>query len=646
MRVGKIAIPGILALALMIVVAYLPALQAGYLWDDQDYVVGNTNLVRPDGLRRIWLAPHKTVQYYPLVHTALWLEYRLWQLRPYGYHLVNVLLHAANAILLWVVLARLAVPGAWLIAAIFGLHPLQVESVAWITEIKNLLSALFYLLAVWAYLRFQAARAGRAAASRRSRQPQQARGPERPRVFYGLALGFFLLALLSKTTAVTLPAVLLLLTWWKSTALRRRDLAPLVPMFLLAFVSGACTWWLETYHVGSENVLSLSMWERVLLPGRVALFYAGKLLLPFGLGFIYPRWTVDPRVWWQLLCPAVVLGLLVVLWRARQRVGKGPLVAVLFYGLTLAPVSGVLRFYFQLFSFVGDHFQYFASIGLIALAVAPAVLWLRGKGNPTMSRGLTRGIPALVLVVFAALTWNRATIYRSEETLWQDTVTKNPAAWIAHNNLGVVFMRQGRKADAAGVFATALKYNPDIPEAHANLGVLFQQQGDAERAIDAYRKAVALKPSMVDTQYDLAVLLTQRGEIDAATQHLTTALAFRPRFAAAHMTMGDIFFSQGHQDQAVEKYRQALALQPTLAGAHYRLGSVLASRSAFAEAREHLAQAATLTPNDARSHALLGLVLENLGDRPGARLHYQRALELNPGVELATPGLARLSARE
>ncbi len=645
MRTAKIGIPWILALAVMIVVAYLPALQAGYLWDDQDYVVGNTNLVRPDGLQRIWFEPHKTVQYYPLVHTALWLEYRLWQLRPYGYHLVNVLLHAANAILLWMVLLRLAVPGAWLIAAIFGLHPLQVESVAWITEIKNLLSAFFYLLSVGAYLRFQEARAGEVAtAARRSRDAQRSDGVGQPRLFYALSLALFVLALLSKTTAVTLPVVLLLLTWWKSAALRRRDLLPLVPMFLLAAVSGACTWWLETYHVGSENVLTLSVWERLLLPCRVAVFYAAKLLVPFGLNFIYPRWSVDPRSWWQLLYPVIVVYNVVRLWRGRQRLGKGPLVAVLFFVVTLAPVSGVLRFYFQLFSFVGDHFQYFACIGLIALAVGPAALWARRQGIGTVQLVLTRVAPAVVLLALGALTWSRAHAYRTEETLWQDTVTKNPAAWIAHNNLGVVFMRQGRKAEAALAFLEALKYNSKIPEAHANLGALYQQKGESERAIEAYRQAVALKPSMVDSQYDLAVLLTQRGEIEAAAQHITAALAWRPKFAEAHMKLGDILFSQGHPDEAVEKYRLALSLQPSLAGAHYRLGSVLASRNAFPEAREHLVQAVQLTPNDARSHALLGLVLENLADQPGARLHYQRALELNPQVELATEGLARIKS--
>jgi Flp pilus assembly protein TadD len=646
LRTARATVPGIVALVLMIVVAYLPVRQAGYLWDDQDYVVGNTNLVRPDGLRRIWFEPHKTVQYYPLVHTALWLEYRLWQLRPQGYHQVNVLLHAVNAALLWMVLLRLAVPGAWFIAALFGLHPLQVESVAWITEIKNLLSGCFYLLSVWAYLRFQDARAGEAEVSRRPRERHDAAGALRGRRLYALSLGLFVLALLSKTTAVTLPAVLLVLMWWKSLALRRQDLLALVPMFGIAVVSGIGTWWLETYHVGSENVLVLSMWERLLLPARIALFYAAKLLLPFNLNFIYPRWSVDPGVWWQLVFPLVAAGLLVVLWRMRQRLGKGPLVAVLFFLLTLAPVSGVLRFYFQQFSFVGDHFQYFASIGLLALVVAPAARWARGNGSRTLQLVVTRGIPAVVLVSLAALTWSRAQVYRTEEALWQDTVTKNPTAWIAHNNLGVVFMRQGHKAEATAAFAEALKYNPNIPEAHANLGVLYQQQGDARHAIEEYRQAVAIKPSLADTQYDLAVLLTQSGEVEEAAQHLTTALTWRPKFAEAHMKMGDIYYSQGRQDQAVEKYRLALSLQPSLAGAHYRLGSVLASRNAFPEAREHLAEAVRLTPNDARSHALLGLVLENLGDKPGARTQYERARALNPQVELATEGLARLSAQE
>ena len=630
---------GAVVLALAIFAAYSPARDAGFLWDDADYVVENTNLVRPDGLRRIWFEPRRLVQYYPMVHTVLRAEYRLWQLRPAGYHTVNILLHALNAILLWLVLRRLAVPGAWLIAALFGLHPLQVESVAWITEVKNLLSGAFYFLSVLAYLRFRAARVGPARMRGRA-----APAAPRPWLFYVLSFALFLLALLSKTTAVTLPAVLLVVAWWKSPSLGRRDVLLLLPMFLLAAALGALTWWLETFHVGSEKVLSLTIWDRLLIPGRVAWFYPWKLLWPAELNFIYPRWSVDPGAWWQYLFPLGVGAALVTLWRMRLRWGKGPLAAVLFYLLTLAPVSGALRFYFQLYSFVGDHFQYLAGIGILAVVVAPVARWVAGLHSRSLQVALHAALPAVLLAVLAVLTWNRTQVYRTEETLWRDTLTKNPSAWIAHNNLGVACKRQGRTEEAAGHFLAALKYKGNSPEIHANLGVIYQERGEVDRAIEAYRNAVALNPQLSDMQYNLGRLLMKRGEKQEAIQRFTDALRYRPQMADAHLMLGDILVEQAQLEPAISHYRAALAIDPSMAHVYSRLGWVYTNLGSLPEARTALAEAVRLKPSDAHAQALLGLVLEKTGDTAGARRQYQRALALDPRLELATSGLARLAA--
>jgi len=658
-------LPGSIAIALLVLVAYLPALRAGYLWDDEQYVVHNSNLVRPDGMRRVWFEPQRTVQYYPMVHTVLRAEYRLWRLRPFGYHLVNVLLHALNSILLWRILRHLAVPVPWLIACIFGLHPVHVESVAWISEIKNLLSGLFYLLSGWAYLCFHAARASAPAASTRATPTTRAATTTRAAIanragaatraaatthaafragtFHALSLGLFLLALLSKTTAVTLPAVLLVLVWWKSSALRPRDVLPLLPMFLLAIACGGFVWWLETHHVGSEKVVALSTWERLLVPGRAVWFYASKLWWPADLTFIYPRWTMHPGMPWLYVFPLGVVAVIGLLYSGRQRWGKGPLAAVLYFLLNLALVSGAVRFYFILYSFVGDHFQYLASIGIIALTVAAVARCVVGTESRAVQAIAKRALPAVLIVVLAVLTGSRAQAYRSEETLWRHTIVKNPAAWIAHNNLGVVLMRQGRKAEARELFTAALNLNADIAEAHMNLGVLAQEQGDVQRAIDEYRQAVALKPILVDAHYDLGVLLMRRGEMEEASRHFMAALQYKPTMADAQMRLGDIVAAQGQLDQAVERYRAALAIDPANASLHYRLGWVLANRGSYAEARGALATAVRLNPADADGQALFGLVLENLGDTRGALESYRKALKLKPGTDLAQEGVKRLA---
>ena len=316
--------PWFLALVLAVVTfaAYQPTWHAGFIWDDDTHVTENANLRSLHGLYRIWFEPLADQQYYPLQLTSFWIEYHLWGLRPFGYHAVNVLLHVLNALLLWMVLQQLDVPGAWLAAAVFAVHPVQVESVAWVSELKNLLSTTFYLGALLAFFRFRPL----------SGEAQAGSPPWR---FYWLAIALFLCALLSKTVACSLPAVLVLLLWWKRGRVERRDIGVLSPMFLLGITFGLMTAWLEKHHVGASGPeWSLSFLQRCLLAGRALWFYAGKLFWPHPLIFIYPRWEIDPGAWWQYLFPAAALVVLIALWWLRSRIGRGPLVAVLCFACT------------------------------------------------------------------------------------------------------------------------------------------------------------------------------------------------------------------------------------------------------------------------------------------------------------------------
>ena len=353
------------SLALLIflasMIAYLPAMGGGFIWDDNDYVTENPTLRDVAGLREIWLDPSATPQYYPLVHSSFWIEYQLWGLNPTGYHVVNVLIHILNALLLWRVLTRFSVPVAWFAALVFAIHPVHVESVAWITERKNVLSGFFYLSAVLCFLNFD---------DFTKLHVQEAR---RRYGWYVAAHVCFIAALFSKTVASTLPAALLVMIWWKRGKITLRNIVALLPMFAIGVFMGLFTVRLEKEQVGAQGIdWELSLIERLLIAGRAIWFYAGKLVWPFELIFTYPRWNIDHNQAWQYVFPAGVLAVLVGLWMTRNRIGRGPLAAVCFFCGTLFPALGFFDVYPMIFSFVADHFQYMASIGVIVLVVATA----------------------------------------------------------------------------------------------------------------------------------------------------------------------------------------------------------------------------------------------------------------------------------
>ena len=330
--------------------AYLPAWNGGRLWDDDQHLTAPA-LQSLDGLRRIWLTVDATPQYYPLVHSAFWLEHRLWGDSTLGYHLVSIALHAVAAFLAGLILRRLAVPGAWIAAAVFALHPVHVESVAWMTELKNTLSGVFFLGAALAWLRFDE--------SRRAAD-------------HAAMTGLFVLALLSKTVTAMLPAVLLIVAWWKrGTIDLRRDAAPLAPIVALGAGAGVLTAWVERTAIIGPHAgdFAFSFVERCLIAGRAAWFYLGKLAWPVPLVFIYPRWEVSEAAWWQYLYPAALVACLATLWGLRRR-SRAPLAALLAFCAALFPALGFVNVYPFRFSLVADHFQYLASLPIIALGAA------------------------------------------------------------------------------------------------------------------------------------------------------------------------------------------------------------------------------------------------------------------------------------
>lgn len=532
---------GALLLALATAAAYAGVVDLGFIWDDDLRVHENPTLHGLEGLRLIWFDVTANKQYYPLVFTGFWLENRVWGMQPTGFHVVNAVLHFLGALLLWRLLWLLELPGAWLAAALFALHPVHVESVAWVSERKNVLSGLFYLAAAIVVLRGAGV----------TREPA---AHTFGRTLLGLAL--FQCALFSKTVACTLPAALLLVLWWKRGRIARREVLELAPMFVLGIGFGLLTAWLEKSAVGATGVAwDHSGYERVLIAGRVVWFYLGKLAWPDPLIFSYPRWEIDAAQHWQALYPLAAGLALVGLWLARERIGRGPLVALLFFGGTLLPALGFFDVYPMRFSFVADHFQYLASVGPLALAAAVGTHASRRAGAPGRWIGLA--LAGVVLAGLGTLTHQRVPVYDGLESLWRDTVSQNPSSSLAHYNLGNLLRDRGERESAIHHYRQAVAFETTLTLAHNNLAGVLVQGGDTREAIVHYRRAVELDPDYALAHYNLATVLRDLGRLEAAIDHYAQALRADPDYAQAHYALGRSLAEAGRPDDAHPHFVEA-----------------------------------------------------------------------------------------
>lgn len=528
-------------LILITVCVYLPAIYGGFIWDDDLYVINNQFLRNLDGLKKIWL-PGFTPQYYPLTYTTFWLEFHIWGLWPTGYHLVNVLLHASNAILLGIALRTLAIPGAWFGAALFALHPVHAESVAWITERKNVLSGFFYLSSLLCYLRFS------------SLQLISSEQDKLPWRYYFLALLLFLGSLLSKTVTCSLPAVLLLLVWWKKERVSSKDALFVTPLFAIGILLATVTASLETNVVGAAGEMwELSLLERLLIAGRALWFYAGTLCWPSRLTFIYPKWDIDATIWWQYFFPISIVVFVTTLAISQKRLGKAPLAAALFFAGTLTPALGFFNVFPMRYSYAADHFQYLASIGILALF--GGWLWKTQSFLPNPQEGkeatllsqLTEAfqqtpyrslLSLCILLSLGVLTWQQGHIYKDLKTLWFDTAQKNPSGWMPYNNLGVISAEEGDYQKALAYFEKAASLNPHIAEVHGNLCLAYGKMG----------------------QTDLAI------------QHGLQAIGIQPEWFKPYSYLGSVFWAKGERRKAASYFREALVREPKDAQTYYNLG--------------------------------------------------------------------------
>lgn len=601
-------------LLVAVFIAYFPSLRGTFLWDDAGHVTSPA-LRSWSGLLRIWFEPGATQQYYPLLHSAFWLEHQLWGDAPLGYRLTNLVWHTTAACLFIGLLRRLAIPGAFLAGLLFALHPVCVESVAWIAEQKNTLSLMLYLAAAHAWLRFE-----------NDRRPAT----------YAIATAWFLAALLTKTVTATLPAALLVLAWWRRGRVSRsHDVLPLLPWLAAGIIAGLFTVWFERTGIGAQGAdFDLSLIERGLLAGRVVWFYFGQLLWPANLMFFYPRWDIDGAALWQWAFLIAALVLVGGLLRAVQRGhARGVFAALVLFVGGLFPVLGFLNVYPFVFSYVADHFQYLPSLSLFALAGA-------GAANAARSEWfkLGRFAPALVAVVavaLGALTWQQSKSYVNSIALYRATLARNPDSWIAHHNLASELTARGSASEALPHARRALALKPNAPEVLNNLADSLTRTGQAAEALPLVERALQLQPKYAQAENTFGITLLRLGRTDEGIRRLERAIGLQPNLPEAHYNLGLAEAERGNFTAAIRHFAEVVRLRPEHVGAHLNGGVALALNGRLTEARPYFQRALDLDPESAPVRQTYGRVLLTAGQPEDAERQLRAALRLNPNL----PGL-------
>jgi protein O-mannosyl-transferase len=606
------------ALVAAIFLVYRPAWHGGFIWDDDLHLVNNP-VLKTGGLAGAW-TPGGYLNYWPLTFTVFRLEFEAWGLNVLGFHLVNIALHAVAALLVWQVLVELEVPGAMLAAAIFALHPVNVESVAWITQLKGLLSLLFALVSALFYLKFDRATWGRA-----SRPVGTGRG--RWWLYTGALVAFFL-STLSKGMVITLPVVLLACAWWRRGSLQWRDLARIAPYLLIAALMAGVEVWTQHAEDGVRNDSILS---RIAVAGRAVWFYFSKVLWPVNLCFAYRRWKIGDGDALSYL-PALLLAVLfaLALWR-RRTWGRPVVMMIVCYVGLLLPALGFVNIYYMRYSLVADHWQYAATIVPCAVLTGAAAAWtFRRPERPRVAYALAISL----LAVLAGLSWRQSRMYTDLETVWNDTLAKEPNSWLAHYNLASALAGRGQTLEAIPHYQKALEIKPDDALGHYDFGNALAGRERLAEAIVQYRMSLELKPDFALAHNNLGLALASSGHMDEAIDHYRKALEFKPDNAAAHINLGNALRNLGQIDEAVDQYRKALDIRPDDALARHNLAAALAARGKL-EAIANCRKALEMKPDDPIAHNNLANALVGGGKFEEAIAQYRQALQIKyPSSEL------------
>ena len=610
------------SLALLTFLAYLPSLRGGFIWDDLLLVNENPLVKGEFTLRTIWFATD-----FPLSNVALWLEWLAFGKNATGYRVVNLVLHAVSCLLLWRLLARLRIPGGAWAAALFAVHPVAVGSVAWISEIKNTLSLPFYLASLWLYFQAQ---------ERRDLAQLSC-----ARWCHLLSLLAFLLALLTKTSTVGLPVVILAILWWQRGRINKLDALRTAPHFGIALAFGLMTVWFQSQQALAGFTLPTESFSTKLAAAGMAVwFYLGKALLPLQLSAVYPRWELDSNSATTYL-PLLALALAVAIsWWFRRSWGKHVLLALACFLASLFPILGLFDMYFLAISRVSDHFQYLALI-VPLVANAAGITSLR---RPLLVTGLA-GTLILGLSVLAA---GRAKVYATDESLWRDTLARNPAAWTGHNNLGCILAEKGDFAAATGHFTESLKLNPRNASAHVNFGKVLLLRNEFAQAEEHFREALSLKPNQTEALRGVGQALAALGRRAEAVDRLREARQLKPD-NDTRLQLAQLLSSLGRSAEAVIELRAVLAAQPASTAGLQNLAWILATapdeKVRNGEEAVRLAEkACDLTARkDARMLSALAAAYAEAGQFPKAIAAAQQAIELAQAA--GEPKFAQVNAQ-
>jgi tetratricopeptide (TPR) repeat protein len=629
---------------------FSPAWSGGWVWDDTAEILRNGPIQSSwRAIAGMWTAP-AGADYFPLKETVQWFEWHLWGANPLGYHLVSISLHLVSGLLFWRLLVRLGVPFAWTAALFFAVHPIVVESVAWIAELKNTLSLPLLLASALAYASYDERR-------------------ERPgaawKEMYALSLLAFLASILAKSSGVMFPLVILIYAWFRHGRITRQAILGAVPFAAISGAVGAATIWFQEHRAISGVMAPAGGFgDRLAIAGHAIVFYFVKAVIPWPIEPVYPGWRVGSSFLadaWPWLAIVIVA---TVLWNRRAAWGRGPILALGWFVLNLVPILGFIRMSFARLSPVSDHLAYIALLGVVG--------GFAGALGSLTRAGPRAALSCTVALVLGAFAWEShllSATYRDDRTFWTFASQQNPEAWAPHNNLGLIeiadgrlpeaadqfeavlrsgelqaevynnlgttFTRLGRYDDAAAQFEAALRLQPGYPVAEANLGNVLAQTRQYDQAIVHYRRSLELKPDIADVHFRLgmAYLLTEHPNEAAA--EFTEACNLDPNVAEPRYRLATLLANSGRLPEAITRFQETVAIDPSRADAYAGLGLALTLSQRAQEALEPLRRAVALKPRSAEATAYLGLALFRLGRLPEAIDAYHSAIGLsgdNPDI--------------